>query len=182
MKTTQDENFLTLYETPGCLWFMGLFFMLVGGIFVYGALGGFADYPSQPAWILTAALLMGAGGVAAGIWIIYGAPLTKVVVDRINDEVVITKRGLFGRRESFYTFDEIRYFRLVEDRDDEGAPVWSVGMELMDGEIIKITSLPSHYEEYERRYVFQTNEFMRKEMPSYRNVFELEDESGDEMS
>lgn len=182
MKTTQTPNFLTLYETPGCLWFIGLFFMLVGGIFVYGALGGFANYQSQSPWMLAAALLMGSCGIGCGIWIIYGAPITKVVIDRINDEVVMTKRGLFGKRETVYAFEEIKYFRLIEERDDEGAPIWSVGMELSDGELVKVTSLPSHSEEYERKYIFQTNEFMRKEMPSYRNVFELEDESDEEIS
>lgn len=176
MKTTQNENFLTLYETPGCLWFVGLFFMLVGGIFVYGALGGLKDYQSQSPWMLAAALLMGSCGIGCGIWIIYGAPITKVVIDRVNAEVVMTKRGLFGKRETVYAFEEIKYFRLIEEADDEGAPVWSVGMELSDGELIKVTSLPSHSEEYERKYIFQTNEFMRKEMPSYRNVFELEND------
>lgn len=182
MKTIQTPNFLTLYETPGCLWFIGLFFMLVGGIFVYGALGGFANYQSQSPWMLAAALLMGSCGVGVGIWIIYGAPITKVVIDRINDEVVMTKRGLFGKRETVYAFEEIKYFRLIEERDDEGAPIWSVGMELSGGELVKVTSLPSHSEEYERKYIFQTNEFMRKEMPSYRNVFELEDEEDEEIS
>lgn len=182
MKTTQDENFLTLYETPGCLWFIGLFFMLVGGIFVYGAIGGFNNYQSQSPLMLGIALLFGLIGVGAGIWIIYGAPITKVVIDRINDEVTVTKRGLFGKRETLYAFQEIRHFRLIEDTDDEGSPIWSVGMELTDGETIKITSLPSHAEEYERKYIFQTNEFMRKEMPSYLTIFELEDESDEKIS
>lgn len=182
MKSTQNENFLTLYETPGCLWFIGLFFMFVGGIFVYGALGGLKDYQSQSPWMLAAALLMGLCGVGTGIWIIYGAPLTKIVVDRINDELTITKRGLFGKRETVYAFEEIKYFRLIEERDDEGAPVWSVGMELIDEELIKITSLPSHSEEYERKYIFETNQFMRKEMPSYRNLYELQDERDEEIS
>lgn len=182
MKTTQNTNFLTLYETPGCLWFIGLFFMLVGGIFVYGALGGLKDYQTQSPWMLAAALLMGSAGVGVGFWIIYGAPLTKVVVDHINDELTITKRGLFGKRETIYTFEEIKYFRLIEDRDDEGAPIWSVGMELIDGELIKITSLPSHSEEYERKYIFQTNEFMRKQLPATEMILDFADEQDDEIS
>lgn len=182
MKTTQTPNFLTLYETPGCLWFIGLFFMLVGGIFVYGALGGFADYNSQSPWMLAAALLMGSCGVGAGIWIIYGAPITKVVIDRINDEIVMTKRGLFGRRETVYAFEEIKYFRLIEDRDDEGAPIWSVGMELADGELVKITSLPSHSEEYERKYIFETNEFMNKQLPAIEMILACADEEDEEIS
>ena len=181
MQTEQTQNELIIRETPGCLWIVGLFFAFVGGIFVYGALGGLVDYGSQSPWMLAAAFVMGSIGVGVGIWIIYKAPITKIVINRIEDSVLMTRYGLFGKQESFYHFDEIENFSLIAGKDDEGSDIWSVGMNLANGETITITSLASHYEEYERRYIFQTNEFMRKQMPPTEMILELEDESDEEM-
>lgn len=177
MRLKEEFNQITVQETPGCLWFVGLFFTFVGGVFVYGSLGGFADYDKQPSWQLMFAFIMGSVAVAAGIWIIYNAPVSKVVIDRLENRVSIARYGLFGKRKIAYHFDEIKHFRLIEDTDDEGSLIWSFGIELSSGELVKITSLPSHSEEYERKYVFQTNRFMNKPLPSYQTPDELEDES-----
>ena len=181
MHTEQTPNELIIRETPGCLWIVGLFFVFVGGVFVYGSLGGLTDYDSHSAWMLALSFGMGAIAVAVGVWIIYIAPITKIVVDRIENIVSMTRYGLFGKQETFYNFDNIKYFCLTEDVDDEGSPVWYFAMKLDDGEIIKITSLASHSETYERQYIFQGNEFMRKQMPPAQMILELEDEEDAEM-
>ena len=181
MNVEQTENQLIIRETPGCLWLFGLFFAFVGGVFVYGALGGFTDYAQQSPLMLTFALVMGLIGVAGGIWIIYKAPITKIVADRIENTVMMTRYGLFGKREKFYDFDDIEYFCLLEEKDHEGDPIWSFAMKFKDEEIVKITSLASHSEEYERVYVFRVNEFMRKQLTSTQMIFEAEDEEDAEM-
>lgn len=182
MQTEQTENELIIRETPGCLWILGLFFAIIGGVFVYGSLGGLTDWDRQAAWMLAITFVMGSMGVAAGIWIIYGAPITKVVIDRIENTVLMTRYGLFGKRETFYAFDEIEQFCLIEEKDDESNPIWSLGMNLSRGETIKISSLPSHDERFKQKFVFQTNEFMRKQIPSSEMILELEDEDEPEIS
>lgn len=181
MKATQNENELIIKESPGCLWIAGLFFAFVGGIFVYGALGGFTNSARQSPLMLAAAFVMGAIGVGAGIWIIYNAPITKVVINRIEDKVLLTRFGLFGKQQTTYDFDEIKQFCLVAEKDDEGSDIWSVGMQMTNGEMIIITSSASHFEDYERKYVFQTNEFMRKQIPPAQMILEFEDEEDAEM-
>ena len=182
MKIKQTENELIIQETPGCLWIFGLFFAFVGAIFVYGSFGGLTDYDKQAAWRLMLAFLMGAIAVACGVWIISRAPVSKIVVDRINETVVYTKYGLSGKKEFRFRFDEIKQFCLVEEKDGEGDAIWSLGMDLANRETIKISSLESHDESFKRNFVFQTNEFMRKQMLSSQIIFELEDESGEEIS
>jgi hypothetical protein len=176
MKSKQTANKLIIQETPGCLWFVGLFFAAIGGIFVYGALGGLTDYGSQPIWMLTAAFVMGSIAVGVGIWIIYRAPLTKLVFGRRDKTLLYTTYGLAGKRETVYGFDEIELFRLIEERDSEGDMIWSLGMNLADGETIKVSSMASHAENFKRDLVFQANEFMYKQMPAAADVFELESE------
>lgn len=177
MQTEQTQNELIIRESPGCLWIVGLLFALVGGAFVYGALGGLIDYQRHAPWLLALSMIMGICGVAAGVWIIYGAPMTKVIIDRIEDTVWMTRYGLLGKSEIAYRFDEIRQFCLVEEKDDEGNPIWSLGMELTNNETIKISSLPSHDEYFKRGFVFQANEFTRKQFPLSRMILESEDEN-----
>jgi hypothetical protein len=179
MQIERTENELIIRETPGCLWIFGLFFAIVGGVFVYGSLGGLADYERQTLWMLALAFVMGSVGVATGVWIIYSAPITKIVVNRIDYEVRMTRYGLFGKQKTFYDFDDIEQFCLIEEVDDESNPIWSLGMRLNSGETIKISSLPSHDERFKREFVFQTNEFMFKQISVTENVFELTDEAFD---
>lgn len=181
MQIQQIENELIIRETPGCLWIFGLFFAVIGGIFVYGSLGGLTDYERHEPWMLALAFIMGSIGVAAGIWIIYGAPITKVVISRNENFLELTRIGLFGRRNTFYDLNEIEQFCVIEESDDEGLSIWSLGMNLANGETIKISSQPSHDELFKRNFVFQINEFTRKQIASTEMIFETEDESGGEM-
>ena len=181
MQTEQTENELIIRESPGCLWMFGLFFAFVGGVFVYGALGGLADYDSQSPGMLTLAFLMGTIGIITGVWIIYRAPITKVVIDRIENEVLITRYGLFGKQKTSYDFDEIEQFCLVEELDGEGDKIWSLGMKLINEETVKISSLPSHDERFKSNFVFQANEFMRKQLSSTEMILEAADEDREEM-
>ena len=176
MQIQRTENELILRETPGCLWIFGLFFALVGGAFVYGALGGFTDYARHGFWMLAAAFVMGSIGVATGAWIIYRAPVTKIIINRIAGEVLMTRYGLFGRRQTLFHFDEIEQFSLIEDEDDEGNPIFSLGMDLTNGDRLQISALPSHDERFKREFVFQTNEFMHKQIASTEMILQLEDE------
>jgi len=182
MQLEQTENELIVRETPGCLWIFGLFFALVGGVFVYGALGGFTDYDKHAPWMLALAFVMGAIAVGVGIWIIYGAPITRIDINRVENTLLMTRYGLFGKRETFYDFDEIEQFYAIEELDDENNPVWSLGMRLSNEETVKISAHAVHDERFISNFVFQTNEFMRKQILPTEMILELTDETDEEMS
>lgn len=177
MKTTRTENELIIQETPGCLWAFSLLFLVVGGLFVYGSLGGFVNAGAVPLWTLLIAFLMGSAACAVGIRLINRSPITKIIINRDKEILTYITYGITGRTHALYHFDEIKEFSLIEENDSEGDPVWSLGMETSDGEIIKISTLESHDEIFKRNFVFQINEFMYKQMPSAQSVFQLEDES-----
>lgn len=164
MKIERSGDKLMISETPGCVWIFAMLFVIVGGAFVYGALGGFRDLNLQPPVIVGLTLAFGVIGISVGIWIISRAPITRVVIDRENRIVVWTKFGFFGRTTSVYRFDAISQFCLIEERDDEGAEIWSFGMELVNHEFLRIGGVASHFEENERRLVFAANEFAGKQL------------------
>ncbi len=177
MKIERTDQILTISETPGCLWIFGLFFALIGSAFVYGALGGYSNYDQITAIIIAAHTLGGLSAIAAGYWIIYQAPVTRITIDRSSETVTCKKRGLSGKSNVTYTFDRIKKFTLIEQPDSDGDPTFALGMELDDGELISISALFSPVETYKRDFAFQANEFLYKQMPSYRAEYELEDES-----
>ncbi len=182
MKSFQTQNELIIRETPGCMWIIGLFFASIGGIVVYGSLGGFTNYHQIEFYKIFLAFLMGMIGVSAGCWFFYRSPITKITINNLNETVYLQRFGVSGKSAEKYTFNEISQFFLIEEKDDEGDPIWLLGMELIDGEVIKISSLESHSEEFKRKFVFETNLFMNKQMPSTATFFELEDDNSLEIS
>lgn len=182
MKIEQTERELIIRETPGCIWLFSLLFLVVGGLFVYGSLGNFTNGGAVPFWILPITFLMGSTGCVVGLWLIYNAPITKLVANRDKKLVTHTTYGIDGRTQTIYHFDEIEAFRLIEEKDDEGDNIWSLGMELSNGETIKISSLESRDELFKRNFVFHANEFIFKQASPTEMILDAADESETEMS
>jgi hypothetical protein len=177
VKIERSGQTLTIKETPGCLWIFGLFFASIGAMFVYGALGGYSNYDQAARWIIAAHLFGGLCAIAAGYWIVYKAPITRITIDRSAETVTYKKKGLSGRSDRVLRFSEIERFLVLEDRDDDGDPIYSLAFELADGEVVSISAISSLVESFKRDFVFQANEFLYKQMPSYRTANELEDET-----
>ena len=177
MKIERTNQTLTIKETPGCLWLFGLFFAGVGATFVYGAAGGYSNFAGIQQYVLVAHMFIGVAAIAAGYWIVFRAPITRIVIDRSSVTISYSKRGISGSSSAKYTFDDIRGFSLIVDIDQDGDPIFSLGLELVDGELLTISALQSHDEQFKRDFVYQANEFMYKQMPSANEVFSLEDET-----
>lgn len=182
MQINQTENEMIIRETPGCLWFFGLFFAIIGGLFVYGSLNGISNNDQQSFWTMKISFLMGTIAFITGAWIIYRAPVTRVTINRRKHFVSIVQYGLFGREYSEFDFEEIEQFYLIEERDHEGDLIWSLGMKLIDDETVKISSLPSHDERFKQDFAMKANIFMGKQLPACQLIFDYEDESEEEIS
>jgi hypothetical protein len=162
MKIKQTENELILRDSPGCLWIFGLFFALIGAVFVFGALGGFTNYDEVPRYAIYLSFLMGAIAVGVGIWQSAAHPLSKIIVDAQVKTVRHTQRGLFKKHDETYHFEEIAQFIVLEDEDDESNPVWKMAMLLNDGETIELTKVWSHDEKQYLETAQNVNQFARK--------------------
>lgn len=174
MKVEETPNEITIKETPGCIWLFGLFFIIISGTFIYGIFGGFSNWHEIPTWQLVLTFFGATAILSCGVWIISNAPITNVSINRLTNTVSMKQYGFFGKRDLFYKFEDIKGFCLIEDKDSEGDLIWTLGMNLENGETVKISSVSLHIEDVQRKYVFQINEFMRKEIPSYKNLQELD--------
>ncbi len=175
MKVEESVNTIKITEAPGCMWIFGLFFVVIGGMLLWGTLGGFSNWNEVETWELVVAFFIAASGIAGGVWIISSGPIARVVIDRVENTVSINKYGFFGKRSNFYRFEDVNHFCLIEDKDSDGLPIWSIGMRLMSSETIPITAMSIPAEEIQQGHVFRFNEFMRKEMPSHKNYLALDD-------
>ena len=177
MKIAEKGNELIIKETPGCLWLFGLFFAVIGAAFVYGSLGGYSNYEEAETWVLIVHFWGGSAAIATGFWLIFQAPVTKIIIDRDTKALIYSKRGLFGKQKNIYSFDQIKQFRSIEVIDNEGDTVWALGMELTSGETVKISSLPINIEKVKLNFALQANQFMYKLIPSFKDAEKFEDES-----
>lgn len=182
MKVFQTPNKLIIKENPGCLWIFGLFFAAFGILFVYGAFNGFVLFGIQTPWAANLTLLLGLVGIGIGIWTIYQTPISNLEIDNSQNQVILKRWGIFGKRTAVFNFDEIERFCLLENNAGNGSTNWAFGIELVDGEKIPITSLGNYPEDYENKFVYPINVFIGKELPSCQLNFESQDESEAEIS
>jgi hypothetical protein len=162
MKIERIENELILRDAPGGLWIFGLFFAIIGAIFVFGSLGGFTNYDEVPRYAIYLSFLMGATGIGVGVWQISAHPLSKIIINPQIKIVRRTERGLFKNRDETYHFEEIAQFIAIEDEDDESNPIWKLAMLLKDGETIELTKVWSHDAEKYPETAQSLNQFARK--------------------
>jgi hypothetical protein len=167
MRAWEDHRRLYIKEAPGCLWFLGAFFILVGLPFVYGSLGGFENAHEVPMVARVLGVVLGLVAIGVGLWVIFRAPVTTLVADTISGTLTLTRRGPFRSKDDVYQVSEISKFVLIEETDSEGDPIWSLGVEFSDGRIEAISSLQSHSESYKRSFVFEANQYLGKALPSF---------------
>ena len=161
MKIKRAENNLILQDSPGCLWIFGSFFVLIGALFVYGSLGGFENRDEVPTYAIYLAFFMGAIAVGVGIWQIYIHPFSQISIDKQTRTIVCTQKGLFGKREKVYRFEEVAEFCVAESEDDESNPIWRTALKLNDGKTIEISKVWEHSRENSETAAETANNFIR---------------------
>lgn len=161
MRAKQIDGKLILQDAPGCLWLFGAFFVLVGGVFVYGSLGGFTDYDRVPWWAIALSFFMGAIAVSVGIWQIALHPSSKAIINSRTKTVLYARSGLFGKTERILRFGEIRRFSVEKSEDDEGNPLWRLELNLTSGETVELTSVWERNEEKCEAVAARANEFLK---------------------
>ena len=179
MKVERTPTVLTVREAPGCMWILGAFFILVGALFVYGASGGYSNYYEMSYGAMAVHILLGACAVAAGVWMIFTSPRILIRVDRNSETVTVRQSRLGGSSTRSFAFDDVASFSLFEDLDSDGDSVWVLQLETESGEAIRCSSYAWSSREFTSDIAFELSSFMYKQMPSYREVEEIEGESPD---
>jgi hypothetical protein len=115
---------LTLKDSAGCFWLLGLFFVVIAGTFVLGLMGLFTNLHELKEWELISAWIVSLGGLSAGIWFIYSNPGTTVNFDKTTGTVTINRRGLLRNETEVHKLRDITDITIEESKDSEGDPVY----------------------------------------------------------
>ena len=161
MQAKQIDDELILRDAPGCLWLFGAFFVFVGGVFVYGSLGGFTNRDEVPWWLIPFSFFMGATTVGVGIWQIAAHPSSKVTMNSLTKTVLHERRGLFKKSDRIFRFDEIRHFSVEQSEDDESNPIWKLELNLTSGETVELTSVWERNQEKCEAVAQTANQFLK---------------------
>jgi len=160
MKINSSPEQLTLRDNPGCFWFAGLLFIGVGIPFVIGPLGLFTNNNEVSWWVKVLAVMMGCISVGVGVHLIYEAPVTVTVFDRLRGEAIIKERGLFKNSAHRIALAEIESANIAEKEDDDGDPVYRPFITLHNQQIVLLSSLWIHGKEGTEEVVIAVQDFL----------------------
>jgi hypothetical protein len=142
MRSFSNPDGLTLTDSPGCFWFFGFFFCFVGGAAIIAAISSGLQEHSLGQTLITA--FLGLAAIGAGIYFIYNAPASRVVLSRKRNLLTVSHRGLLRRQEQSYSLSSIRCVYLLESEDTDGDPVYKISIQVADGHELPLSHLWLH--------------------------------------
>ena len=142
MRSSPNPDSLTLTDLPGCFWFLGGFFCVIGGAAILAAISGGLQVHAAGQTLVT--IVLGLAAIGAGIYIIYNAPASRVVISRTRNLITVSQRGLLRRQEQSYNLSNIQCVYLLESKDIDGDPVYKISLQLADGQELPLSHLWLH--------------------------------------
>jgi hypothetical protein len=140
----QTYSKLTLRDSAGCIWFLGLFFLVIAGTFVAGLSGLFTNLNELSELEKAGAWIVSLSGVAAGIWIIYTHPGISVSFDKSTNTATINRRGLLKKETENYRLREIEDVVIDESVDSDGDPFYRIALKLKYDKQVNLSSVGGH--------------------------------------
>lgn len=142
MKSSTSSDGLTLSDSPGCFRIFGTFFCVLGAAAIFAAITEMTAY--YPVGQVGLAVGLGLAVFSAGIYLIYNAPSSRVVIRKTRNELQVSHRGLFRREELKFSLSDIRKVYIVQGKDIDGDPVFTMRFQLADGSELPLTHLWLH--------------------------------------
>ena len=152
---------LTLRDSAGCLWLLGLFFIAVAGSFVVGLMGAFTNLNELSELEKLLGWFISLSGVAAGVWIIYTNPGVLVNFDKNNNTAIVNRRGLLKNETENYSLNEIADVVLDETIDTEGDPFYKIALILNTERKVRLFSTGLHDRETQQKNVDFIKQFLK---------------------
>jgi hypothetical protein len=142
MKVTVHGGTYAFRDSPGCFWLFGGFFSVLGGLAILASASS-VDRGHRP-WEVLAGIALGAFAVAAGAYLIYDAPVSRVTADRRRGTLILRRQGLLRRQRQTFPLSSVRDVYVIEGKDIDGDPVFSSRIALADGTEVPLTLLWLH--------------------------------------
>lgn len=112
---------------------MGLFLLIVAGLFVYGLSSGFLDLHEVALWERVVAWVVALSGIVAGLWSFHEAREHRTVIDASRREVTIDRRAPFHSARQHIRLDDVAGVEVTHASDSAGAPLYGLSLVLKSG-------------------------------------------------
>jgi hypothetical protein len=101
-----------------------------------------AEY--YPTWQIGLSVGLGLVAIAAGIYVIYIAPVSRVVIRKTRNEFTVSHRDLLRREELNFRLNDIRSVSIGQGKDIDSDPVFTIRFQLANGRELPLIHLWLH--------------------------------------
>jgi hypothetical protein len=130
---------ITIVDKPGCLYYFGLFFILIG---LLSALTAFFLAPPETEVTTTdraITVLVGLLAAVGGAYFVFNSPRSQIVVEESGKKILVSRRGFQLREHETFYSDEIDDIYVIESDESENAMSYSLRMRHVNGEEIPLS-------------------------------------------
>ena len=147
MKITQADGRMVIADTPGCLWLFGLMFVLSGSSAMIAAFAVAAP-PTFVFLTRSAAFVIGAAHLSAGLWIVRRHASTLTELDRESGQGrhLVRRPGSRTPAVTAFALADVRAVDIRHDRDSEGDPMFQVRLWLSGSRLLPLQAQPAQGE------------------------------------
>jgi len=163
MQLKQTSDGLQVKHIPGCMWFIGVMFIIVASTFIYGFFGGFSNYNEIETWEYFAGLFVAVAVLTGGIYVISIHPLIITDLSSKERKVTISKRNFLRKEEKVFKFAEVSSFETIEEKDSDDDSFFYIYLHSNSGEKIKISSMGLQNEAHVVEINDELNRYLEKE-------------------
>jgi hypothetical protein len=142
MKSTINPEGLTITDSPGCFWLFGLFFCIIGMAAIFAGLS--TMHREIPMWQIAIVIFFGLASISAGMYVIYHSPVSRIVINNANKEILMSHRGLFRHEDQVLRLLDIQSVYILQGKDIDGGPVYTLRFHTNDGRELPVTHLWLH--------------------------------------
>lgn len=128
-----DGGRLVVSASAGCAPALGVFFLVVFGILVYGLSGGFVNLHEVSATERAIAWVVGLSGLGVGAWVLHTTRGHRAVFDPVRRTVIVERRAPFHTARQELRIAEVLRSSVERKADSDGDPVYGIVLELMGG-------------------------------------------------
>jgi hypothetical protein len=142
MRAASTSGEITLTDSPYIFWLLGLFFCGLGFLALLAVRTSLRQ--AGPLWEILLPAALGLAAIATGLGIIYAAPASHITLHPELGELTLRRRGLLQRITRRIAFADIESAYLVQGKDIDGGPVFTLRLMLTNGEEVPLTRLWIH--------------------------------------
>ena len=161
MRISESKHRLTVRDTPGALWLLGIGFV-ASGTLVLSIPFFSTEWRHFVVWERAAVLGIGLGHLCGGLYSALRPASTRTDFDHTTDTGVQRIRRLWPSRPIIARFSlrDARALEIVRSTDSDGDPMFRLRLWLVESRALWLQAQPTHGEEQARESATRVRRFL----------------------